>query len=598
MKLFNLLFAAGIFFFLLISCDTTEDKIKKETAKANAFFDKSFDAEVNRSPEYQTYLGMQTDNDKWDDRSDAFAQKELDIVKSELNELKTSINYELLDEQAKISYNLFVLRAERHINNFPFRFHNYPLNQMYGEQSQLPTFLLNFHQIRDSVGAAAYISRINALPEVIEQVITGLQIREEKNIIPPKFVFNYVKDDIDKVIESDDLIEKFKSAVDTISALSGQQKSALLANCEAAIKDSFVPSFEKLKEYAEVLEQKATSDDGVWKFPDGINYYNMRLVNYTTTNMTWEEIHQVGLDEVKRIHGEMEAIKEKVGFKGSLQKFFTFMRNDKQFYYSNSDDGRQAYLEKATEIINTMKEKLPELFITMPKAELLVKRVEEFREKSAGKAFYNRPAIDGSRPAYYYANLYNMKDMPKYEMEALAYHEGVPGHHMQLAIAQELQDIPKFRKHGSFTAYIEGWGLYSEYIPKEMGFYSDPYSDFGRLAMELWRACRLVVDTGIHAKKWTREQGIAYYMENTPGSEGGAIKMVERHIVMAGQATAYKIGMLKILELRDKAQQALGEKFNIRQFHDYLLTSGPLPLNVLEARVDTWIKNISAENQG
>lgn len=591
MKLFPLLTIGLIAFNFLFSCSTQEDKIKAESEKANTFFDRTFDEGISRSPEYQTYLGMQTDNDKWDDRSDAHAQKELEITQDELSELKSTIDYNLLDAQAKISYDLFVLNSEQQINNFKYRFHNYPINQMFGEQSGIPSFLLNFHQIGDSNGAAGYVARIKGLPVVIDQVIEGLKTREEMNIIPPKFVFGYVVSDINNIIESDDLIEKFKTAVDTLSALNKEEKSAMLEDCESAIKDAFVPSFEKLRDYLVELEKKSTTDDGVWKFPDGLNYYNSELKDYTTTNMTYEEIHQVGLDEVKRIHGEMEDIKEKVGFKGSLQDFFKFMRTDKQFYYPNDDDGKQAYLDKATEIIETMKKKLPDLFITLPKADIVVKRVEEFREQSAGKAFYNQPAIDGSRPAYYYANLFNMADMPKYEMEALAYHEGVPGHHNQIAIALELQNLPKFRKHGHYTAYVEGWGLYSEYIPKEMGFYNDPYSDFGRLSMEIFRACRLVVDTGIHAKKWTREQGIAYYNKNSPTPEGTGIKMVERHIVMAGQATAYKIGMLKILDLRKKATDALGDKFDIRQFHDLILTSGPLPLNVLESRVDSWIES-------
>lgn len=591
MKLFPLLTIGLIAFIFIFSCSTQEDKIKAESEKANTFFDRTFDEGISRSPEYQTYLGMQTDNDKWDDRSDAHAQKELEITQDELSELKSTIDYNLLDAQAKISYDLFVLNSEQQINNFKYRFHNYPINQMFGEQSGIPSFLLNFHQIGDSNGAAGYVARIKGLPVVIDQVIEGLKTRKEMNIIPPKFVFGYVVSDINNIIESDDLIEKFKTAVDTLSALNKEEKSAMLEDCESAIKDAFVPSFEKLRDYLVELEKKSTTDDGVWKFPDGLNYYNSELKDYTTTNMTYEEIHQVGLDEVKRIHGEMEDIKEKVGFKGSLQDFFKFMRTDKQFYYPNDDDGKQAYLDKATEIIETMKKKLPDLFITLPKADIVVKRVEEFREQSAGKAFYNQPAIDGSRPAYYYANLFNMADMPKYEMEALAYHEGVPGHHNQIAIALELQNLPKFRKHGHYTAYVEGWGLYSEYIPKEMGFYNDPYSDFGRLSMEIFRACRLVVDTGIHAKKWTREQGIAYYNENSPTPEGTGIKMVERHIVMAGQATAYKIGMLKILDLRKKATDALGDKFDIRQFHDLILTSGPLPLNVLESRVDSWIES-------
>ena len=592
MKIFNLLIIGIVAFALLFSCEPTETQIKAESEKANSFFDRVYDEGVARSPEYQAYLGIKTDNDKWTDRSDEKAKKELEITKTELEELKNTITYDLLDEQTKLSYDLFILNSERDINNFKYRFHNYPVNQMFGEQSSIPAFLINFHQVSNSSDANAYISRINGLPKVIDQILDGLKIREEKNIIPPKFVFEHVLRDIKNIINGTTLNDDFKDKVAALDSLNEDQKKALTDECDAAIKISLLPAYEKLGNYIEALESKATEDDGVWKFPDGLDFYNARLESYTTTNMTHEEIHQVGLDEVARIHDEMKGIKEKTGFKGSLQDFFEFMRNDKQFYYPDTEKGKQAYLDKATALIDTMKTKLAAQFITVPKADLIVKRVEAFREQSAGKAFYDRAALDGSRPAYYYANLYNMMEMPTYQMEALAYHEGVPGHHMQIAISQELEGIPKFRKLGGYTAYTEGWGLYSEFIPKEMGFYSDPYSDFGRLAMELWRACRLVVDTGIHVNKWTREQGIAYYTDNTPNAKADAVKMVERHIVMAGQATAYKIGMLKILELRNKARAALGDKFDIRQFHEEVLTSGPLPLSVLEIRIDNWIKRI------
>ena len=241
-----------------------------------------------------------------------------------------------------------------------------------------------------------------------------------------------------------------------------------------------------------------------------------------------------------------------------------------------------------------MKGDLPKLFNTFPKADMEVKAVEAFREKSAGKAFYSRPAPDGSRPGIYYANLYSMADMPTYQLEALAFHEGIPGHHMQIAIAQELEGIPSFRKYGGYTAYSEGWGLYSELVPKELGYYSDPYSDFGRLAMEIWRAARLVVDTGLHDKQWTREQAIQYLMDNTPNPQGDCEKAIERYIVMPGQATAYKIGMLKIVELRERARTQLGDQFDIREFHDIVLRDGAVPLAVLEETVDAWLESKKA----
>src|SRR5437588_88065 len=298
------------------------------------------------------------------------------------------------------------------------------------------------------------------------------------------------------------------------------------------------------------------------------------------------------LKEVARIHGEMEKIREKVGFKGDLSAFFKFMREDPQFYLPDTDEGRAKYLAKAVQIVDEMKKRLDELFLTKPKADIVVKAVEKFRESSAGAAFYQQPAPDGSRPGMFYVNLRNMHDQPVYELEALAHHEGIPGHHMQIAIAQELSGIPKFRKLGArFTAYTEGWGLYSELTPKEIGMYQDPYSDFGRLSLELLRAARLVVDTGMHAKKWTRDQAIDYLKQNTPNSEGDRVDAINRYILMPSQATAYKIGMLKILEFREKAKHALGAKFDLHQFHDVVLTNGALPLDVLEELVNRWIKS-------
>tara|TARA_B110001454_G_scaffold208061_1_gene220126 strand:- start:480 stop:1412 length:933 start_codon:yes stop_codon:yes gene_type:complete len=306
--------------------------------------------------------------------------------------------------------------------------------------------------------------------------------------------------------------------------------------------------------------------------------------------MTAEEIHRLGLREVKRIHKEMNLIKYNVGFKGSLQEFFAELKENNIYYYPQSEKGKKDYIVEAEKIIERFSLRLDDLFISKPKADMRVKSVEAFRERSAGKAFYQRPAPDGSRPGTYYANTYKMRMMPKYQMEALAYHEGIPGHHMQISIAQELEGLPKFRKYGGYTAYTEGWGLYSEYLPKELGFYSDPYSDFGRLAMELWRSCRLVVDTGIHAKKWTREKSIDYYLDNTPNDELDCVKMVERHVVYPSQATAYKIGMNKIIDLKNKAQDRLGDRFDIREFHETILSKGAVPLNILEQHVDEMIK--------
>lgn len=575
----------------------TDEAIATESKKVNDFFDKKFKENLDRHPMYQTYLGIKKDADKWNDISDDFAKKELEHTKEALQWLQDSVNVKALNADVKLSYDLFVQQLENEIEDFKYRFHNYPVNQMHGMQAEIPAFLINMHQVSSVEDAENYIARLQNLKPLFDQLVTNLKLRQEKGIMPPKFVFAKVLDDSRNLIKGEPfdtsgkpstLLNDFTSKVNKLS-IDDNEKITLIKKGKEAMLNAVLPAYQGLISTLEEQEKVATTDDGVWKLPEGNVFFNNALKRTTTTDLTSEEIHQTGLKEVARIHDEMRAIMKKVEFKGNLKEFFKFMKEDKQFYFEDSKKGREEYMSKATHMIDSMKTRLDELFITKPKAALIVKAVEPFREKSAGKAFYQQPALDGSRPGTYYANMYDMESMPSYQMEALAYHEGIPGHHMQIAIAQELKEVPMFRKFGRYTAYVEGWGLYSEFIPKEMGFYADPYSDFGRLAMELWRACRLVVDTGIHTKKWTREQGIKYYTDNTPNAELDAIKMVERHIVMPSQATAYKIGMLKILELRKKAKDALADKFDIRKFHDVVLTNGPLPLNVLENKVDEYI---------
>lgn len=599
---------------LLASCSNNEEgekrenvhsaeEIAQESKKLNEFLDKIFDEAVDRDPVRQSYLGIKKDYDKWTDLTDERAQKELEITKQNLEKMRRDFNPEALDEQARLSYRMYELEAQREIDNFKWRFHNYSVNQMDGLHNEMPAFLINIHTVSNESEAKAYISRLSKVNMLFDQLMEGLKVREEKNIIPPRFVFPYVLNDIKGFLatapftkgQPNALLEDFTAKVNALNNVDDNKKKELIAEGEKALLESVKPAYEKLLAYMTGLEKKATDDDGAWKFPEGAAFYDAALQRTTTTSLTADEIHEIGLKEVARIHNEMRAIMKKVNFKSdNLQEFFEFMRTDKQFYYSNDSIGKKTYLGNSVNIINTMKSRLDELFVTRPKADIVVKAVEPFREKSAGNAFYQDPALDGSRPGIYYVNLYSMADQPIYQMEALAYHEGIPGHHMQLAIAQELQGIPKFRKLGGNTAYVEGWALYSELIPKELGFYSDPYSDFGRLAMELFRAARLVVDTGIHKKKWTRAQALKYYYENLPNPEGDNQKEIERYIVWPGQATGYKIGMMKIVELREKAKKELGDKFDIRGFHDVILTSGAVPLNVMEELVNAWV----AERKG
>lgn len=588
----------------LPSAETAPMEVSKKTAseKANQLFDELFEESIARSPQWLTALGRKTDNDKWNDISEQAAKETQELAIAQLAKLN-AIDAAQLDDQTQTSLMLFKQKLENQIADYKWRLHTYPVNQMYALHAGVPTLLLNQHRIDSEADAQAYIARLNALPAYFAQIIDALKLRAENGVITPKFVFAHVMRTGENIVQGAPLTEgddntvfaDFKRKVDALfegddSEKAQQKKAELIAQAEQAMLESFKPAYANLQSYLSELEKQADTKDGAWKLPNGDEFYKVKLQRTTTTDLTAQEIHQIGLDEVARIHDEMREIKNKVNFEGDLRAFMDFMKTDSQFYYPNTEEGKAQYLAEATAYIDTMMTRLDELFITKPKAPLEVRAVEAFREQSAGKAFYNQPSQDGSRPGIYYANLYDMEAMPTYQMEALAYHEGAPGHHMQIALQQELENMPMFRKFGRYTAYTEGWGLYTEYMPKEIGMYSDPYSDFGRLAMELWRACRLVVDTGIHAMKWTRKEGIDYYVDNTPNAKSDAVKMVERHIVMPSQATAYKIGMLKILELRADAKEKLQDKFDIREFHEVVLQNGPVPLNVLEANVNAWVE--------
>jgi uncharacterized protein (DUF885 family) len=578
----------------------SSEKVSVASKQANQLFDAIFKEGVDRNPIRQTYLGIKKDYGKWHDLSPENAKKELLFAKENLAKVQ-AIDINTLDAQTQISHSLYVQRFENQIADYKWRFHSYPVNQMYGTHSQIPAFLINQHSISNIKEAEDYIARVQGSQKLLAQLVIQLKLREDKGIIAPTFVFGHVIRDSKNILVGAPFDNKANSTIFAdfsrkVSALdiSNEEKTTLISEIKSALINNLKPGYEELITYLTALEKKSDTRDGVWKLPDGEAFYNNALKRTTTTDLTSAQIHKLGLSEVNRIHNEMRIIMKKVDFNGSLNDFFIFMRNDKQFYYPATDEGKQRYIKEAVALIDDMEGRLDSLFLTKPKAALKVKAVEAFREKSAGKAFYESPAPDGSRPGTYYANLYDMEAMPNYQMAALAYHEGIPGHHMQLAIKQELTGIPMFRKFGGYTAHTEGWGLYSEMIPKEIGLYQDPYSDFGRLAMELWRACRLVVDTGIHTKQWTREQGIEYYTSNTPNSVSDAVKMVERHVVMPSQATAYKIGMNKIIELRENAKVQLGAQFDIREFHDVVLKNGPVPLNVLADLVDVYIADKKA----
>jgi len=575
---------------------TTAMKDEDINAKLDEWFEAKFMEGVRQYPQFLAQLGIKERMDEWNDPSRAFALEQLDKTRQDMEYLKANFDFDDLDESHKLSYRLYTQQAEQALDGDKWWNHSYPFNQMFGTHASIPTFLINQHRIDTIEDAQSYVKRLEGVDAYLGGVIENSKASAEKGIMPPKFVYDHVIKTAENIVtgapfdDSEDLnliLSDFKKKVEDLK-LEDSEKETLYESAIEALLTSVKPAYAALITEMRRQEKLTSNDDGVWKLPDGGKFYAHRLNLMTTTDMSAEEIHNLGLKEVARIHGEMRDIMKTVEYEGTLQEFFQYLKDEPRFTYEDSDAGRESYLTEATRIIDVMETRLDDVFLRKPEAALEVRRVEAFREKSAGKAFYNRPAPDGSRPGYYYANLYKISDMPKYQMEALAYHEGIPGHHMQLSIAQELEGIPKFRKFGGYTAYSEGWGLYSEFLPKEMGFYEDPYSDFGRLAMEIWRAARLVVDTGIHDKKWTRQEAIDYLLENTPNPENDCVKAIERYIVMPGQATAYKVGMIKIQQLREDAKDRLGDKFDIREYHDVILAAGPVPLYIMEERVNAW----------
>lgn len=555
-------------------------------ADLSQFFENYDAALLSLAPQSKAYRGIRdADYGRWDDPSDEAAVARHKLQQASAAAMRASFDPATLSDDEALSFELFNAAAARAERLFPFRNHDYIFDQMNGAQTQLPAFLINIHRVANVAEAEAYVSRIRALGPHLDTLSAQSAERAASGILPPKWVYAYLISDIGNLTAADNaVIEDITAKVGKLDA-SAAEKARLIAAAKAAWTESAAPAYARL--LAEMKRQQASAPtaDGVWRLPDGKAYYEALLANYTTTDMSAAEIHDLGRAEVARIHGEMRAIMAKVGFKGSLQEFFVHLRTSPQYFHTS----RAAYLAEVDSHVKAMEARLPAFFNTLPKAALQVKAVEAFREKSAGKAFYQSPSPDGSRPGTYYVNLYDLRDMSKTELEALAYHEGVPGHHLQRAVQTELTGLPPFRRFGGVTAYTEGWGLYSEELAKDMGFYTDPYSDFGRLGMELWRACRLVVDTGIHDKRWSREQAIQYLKDNTPNPDGDIEKAIERYIVYPGQATAYLIGKLKIMELRDRAQAALGQGFDFRRFHDVVLESGPVPLDILERRVDAWI---------
>ena len=579
-----------------------EDLIVAESQRLNDWFKARYEEELARSPMSRTFLGMSDGMDQLDDISQTAIDEEIALANNWLIELRRDFDIDRLDAQSRLSFRLFEVDIEDQLATAAVAQNDYVFSHMSGPHTGLPSFMINYGRVGSVSDAQAYISRLRLVQTYLGQAQARAEAQFEAGVSMPKFVYAKVSEASRNVItgapfdEGPDspLWADIQAKINKIDT-TDNRKNALLSEAKEALLTSVQPAYISLLSMFGQHARRAEAGDGAWKLPSGEDYYNVRLKHYTTTDLSSEEIHEIGLKEVARIQDEMRGIMRRVGFDGTLKEFFTFLRTDPQFTFPNTDAGREAYMAEATDIIDDMRGRLDSLFITKPRANMVVKRVEPFREATAFGAFYNSPALDGSRPGTYYVNLKDVKDQPKFLMQALAYHEGIPGHHMQIAIAQELKGLPKFRTLGRHTAFTEGWALYSEALPKEIGLYTDPYKEFGQLGMEIFRAARLVVDTGIHSKKWNREKAVQYYLDNIPNPEGDVRAEIDRYIVWPGQATAYMIGKLKIEELRAKAEAELGETFDIRQFHDTIIANGSVPLSILEELVNDYITNAKPE---
>ena len=574
-----------------------------ETERLNSWLDEQYEEQLEFSPQTRSVLGDKTDYDQLNDVTLEAQDRVLEWRRQSVAAMRSDFDYDALNDDGKLSYDMWEFTLEQAEAAYPYRNYGYIFGRG-GPHASLPSFMISFHLIDDESDLQAYLSRLQQIDRVLGDLLDRSRQQAADGIRQPRFNYEFALSEIDRVtagvpFNTDDSSPNSPIWVDLQGKVDAMVKNSVL-NSDVAqeylTQAREILSGEVLAAYDEVrawLEQDiantSAEPQGVWALPDGENYYNQRLARMTTLELTADEIHNIGLSEVKRLLAEMEAVKQQTDFEGTLQEFFVYVREDEQFYYANTDEERQEYIDVNNEYLDYIGERLPEYFGRLPKAPLVVRRVESFREQAGAAQHYRQGAPDGSRPGVFYSHMSDMSTLAKWQIEDIAYHEGNPGHHMQISIQQELTDVPRFRTQYRTTAYTEGWGLYSEWLAKEMGGFQDPYSDFGRLAGEIWRAVRLVVDTGIHAKRWSEEQAVQYFLDNSPIPEGAVRSEVKRYFSNPGQATAYKIGMLNFQEARANAEAALGDAFDIREFHDVVLGAGAVPMPLMHARVERWV---------
>ena len=565
--------------------------------------DKQSFAMVLENPEMLTQLGAiegtmldyhssKLDDVSWDKRTRDYDTARRNLAAIEAYDLRS------LKGQEKLTYEVMSWSLKSQLGFERIKWlapgdNPYPINQMFGEQNGFPRFMQFTHAVKNDATAASYVARLNALGTKFDQIIDVVKRQAAMGAVPPTFVFDKVLDEMNGFValpvRENPLYSTYITKLDEIG-LAADRKAELAASAEAAITDVVYPAYSRMIATMQALKPQSTPDAGVWKQPDGSAYYALALAQQTTTDLTPQQVHDIGLSEVARITTEMDAILTSQGIAGgTVGERMKALGEDPRFTWEDSDAGRAAILAEYARIIAEVNARMPEVFATVPAQPVEVVRVPVFSEVGSAGAYYNQPALDGSRPGRFFANLRDVGETPKWSMKTLAYHEAIPGHHFQIASAMNL-DLPLARTYSFFTAYVEGWALYAEHLALDIGMYKDdPFGDLGRLQAELFRAVRLVVDTGMHFKRWSREQAIDYMAGTTGMALGDVTAEIERYSVMPGQACAYKIGMLKILELREKARTALGGRFDMKAFHTIVLDNGALPLTVLEKVVDEWI---------
>ncbi|MGI9202347.1 MAG: DUF885 domain-containing protein [Woeseiaceae bacterium] len=572
-----------------------------ETERLTVWLDERFEEELQFSPISLTALGRKDQYDAIDDVSEQAARDQAAWGMRTVEQMKAEFDRDALTTVGRESFDLWVYQAEKAVKDLEFIRQGYLFGELGGWEDWFPTFLISYHKVDDEADMRGYIARIGGVSRAMDQVLEMAKASAADGVRPPRFAYETAMARAMNVITGQPfgdgpespLLADAKAKIDALAAdgrIDEDTAVGLLSEVNSALTEQFHPAYNNFVDWLVSDMSNADAEArGVSALPNGEAYYNHQLATYTTLPMTADDVHQLGLSEVQRILAEMDGIRASVDFEGNLKAFFEFIRTDPQFYYPNTDEGREGYLADTRAFLAEIEEQLPNYFGTLPKAKLEVKRVETFREVDGGAQHYAAGTPDGSRPGVYYVHMSDMSGYSITDMETVAYHEGSPGHHMQISIAQELTGVPMFRTQAGFSVYSEGWGLYSEKLAKEMGQFKDPYKDFGRLTAEMWRAIRLVVDTGLHAKGWTQEQAVQYFFENSAIPEAAVRSEVRRYLTIPGQATSYKVGMLQIEEYRRHAATELGDQFDIRGFHDVVLGGGALPMPMLEARVNNWI---------